>query len=254
MLIKGYDHGPLTAGEPLTDRPGFWTNHLLGWCEAGPDGGRPEPEWFGDDGADADALTEVLHNERAWPVFRVPFGDGHCAVVVYRNLDGDPGLDFLLTHPGWARAEELSSYNGDWYGSGPNWRELAHVAADVPRSGAVPGVFDPAARLLLLLPFLVDGDRHVAEAGPGIADALVGIGAPEGTAALAAGCLVRGLRPDAWHDPAWGSPLSGGDAPPPVDTALRESPLLRNAGVTVTQWKRLARALGGHGESTGVTA
>jgi hypothetical protein len=255
VLIKGYDYGPLTAGEPLLARPGFWANHLLGWCADGPGGERPEPEWFGDDGADTDAMVEVVFDEEAWPGFRVPFGDGHCAVLVYRNLNGDAGLDFLLTHPGWARAEVLSSYDGDWYGTGPNWRELAHVAGAVPRSGAVPGVLDPAARLLLLLPFLVDSDRHAAEAGPGIAGALVAVGAPEETATLTAGCLVDGLRNEVWHDPAWGSPLSGGGSPTRVDTALRESGLLRNTGVTVAQWERLARALGGHGEPhTGVSA
>ncbi|WP_277622446.1 hypothetical protein [Streptomyces sp. CB03238] len=34
MLIKGYDDGPLVAGEPLLTRPGFWSNYLLGLVRA----------------------------------------------------------------------------------------------------------------------------------------------------------------------------------------------------------------------------
>ncbi|KDN88072.1 hypothetical protein [Kitasatospora cheerisanensis] len=56
MLIKGYDLGPLVEGEWLLDRAGFWPNHLLTMCRFTPGEERPEPEWFGADGADTDAL------------------------------------------------------------------------------------------------------------------------------------------------------------------------------------------------------
>ncbi|MFF3950434.1 hypothetical protein ACFYYN_37345 [Streptomyces sp. NPDC001902] len=254
MLIKGYDHGPLTAGEPLTDRPGFWANHLLGWCEAGPSDERPEPEWFGDDGADTDALAEVLDDERAWPVLRVPFGDGHCVVLVHRNLDGDAGLDFLLTHPGWVRAETLFSYAGDAYGPGLRWRQLVHVAEAVPGAGPDEGLSDPAARLLLLLPVLTDGRRHATKALPRIAAALTAVGAPQETAALAARCLIGGPGDGIWHDPAWGSPLSGGGSRTGEGEGRPYPEPLPGLGVTAAQGERLARALGGHGEpSTGVS-
>ncbi|WP_431962189.1 hypothetical protein [Actinacidiphila sp. bgisy160] len=210
MQIKGYEGGPLTAGEPLAARPGFWANHLLEWCAAGPDGGRPEPKWFGDDGADSDALGEVLYDESAWPVLRVPFGDGHCAVVVFRNFADAFGLDFLLTHPGWAGARTLLSYDGERRGPGLGWRHLLHVAAAVPAAGPREGLTDPAARLLLLLPLLNDGRRHARQAVPRIAGALTAVGAPEETAGTAARCLVDGTADEVWHDPAWGSPLSGG--------------------------------------------
>ncbi|MEU4097545.1 hypothetical protein [Streptomyces sp. NPDC026673] len=253
MLIKGYDHGPLTAAEPLTDRPGFWANHLLGWCEAGPDGERPEPEWFGDDGADTDALAEVLLDERAWPVLRVPFGEGHCAVVVYRNLDGDAGLDFLLTHPDWMRAEVLASWDGDRFGPGLGWPELTHIADSVPDSGTAGGLLDPAARLLLLLPVLVDGRRHASVAVPRIAAALVAVGVPEESAALAAGCLVGGPVDGVWHDPAWGSPLSGGGSPAGESDGPAGPGPLPGLGLTSAQAERLTRDLGAHAEpSSGV--
>ncbi|MDX3094592.1 hypothetical protein PV417_08475 [Streptomyces sp. ME19-03-3] len=257
MLIEGYEGGPLTAGEPLAARPGFWANHLLQWCAAGPDGERPAPEWFGDDGADADALAEVLYDERARPVLRVPLADGHRAVVVFRNFADDPGLDFLLTHPCWARAETLLSYDGERGGPGLGlgWRRLLHVAETVPDAGPDEGLSDPDVRLLLLLPLLEDGRRHARQAVPRIAGALRAVGAPEETAALAARCLVDGTADEVWHDPAWGSPLSGGA---PRDTEGHGGPgrvPLPGLGVTAAQRKRLARALGGRGEpSAGVSS
>ncbi|MFE6759233.1 hypothetical protein ACFVDQ_37545 [Streptomyces sp. NPDC057684] len=68
MLIKGYD-GPLVAGESLLARPGFWSNHLMPLCSDGAGAERPAPEWFGDDGADTDALSETLFDPERWPVF-----------------------------------------------------------------------------------------------------------------------------------------------------------------------------------------
>ncbi|MFF2573169.1 hypothetical protein [Streptomyces sp. NPDC058084] len=66
---------------------------------------RPVPEWFGEDGADAEVLSEVLFDPEHWPVFRVPAEDGPGAVVIYRNLDGDYGTDYLRTHPGRSYVE-----------------------------------------------------------------------------------------------------------------------------------------------------
>ncbi|RFC77788.1 hypothetical protein DXZ75_08055 [Streptomyces sp. AcE210] len=43
---------------------------------------RPAPERFGDDGADADALSETLFDPERRPVFRVPAADGPGAIVV----------------------------------------------------------------------------------------------------------------------------------------------------------------------------
>lgn len=108
MLIKGYDVGPLVAGESLLARPGCWSNYLLAMCSDGGCAEGPVPEWFGEDGADADALSEVLFDPGRWPVFRVPAEDGPGAVVIYRNLDGDYGTDYLLTHPGRSCVEQIA--------------------------------------------------------------------------------------------------------------------------------------------------
>ncbi|WP_406016337.1 DUF6262 family protein [Streptomyces sp. NBC_00984] len=74
------------AGESLLARRGFWSNYLLAMCSDGACAERPAPEWFGDDGADADAMSEVLFDPERWPAFRVPAEEGPGAVVIYRNL------------------------------------------------------------------------------------------------------------------------------------------------------------------------
>ncbi|MEV7558954.1 hypothetical protein [Streptomyces sp. NPDC089795] len=60
MQIKGYNDGSLTADEPLLPRPGFWSNYLTAMCGDGSSAASPISEWFGDDGADTDGLSDVL--------------------------------------------------------------------------------------------------------------------------------------------------------------------------------------------------
>ncbi|MFD7853486.1 hypothetical protein ACFV6B_04210 [Streptomyces microflavus] len=207
MLIKGYDNGPLVAGEQLLARPGFWSNYLLAMCNWGTSAARPVPEWFGDDGADTDALSECLLDSEHWPVFRVPATDTPGVVVIYRNLVGDFGIDYLLTHPGRSRAQQIASWEGDLSGSGLSWRELVRLAHSPSPSAA--GVEDPAARLLLTLPLL--DDLAVPEAAAvRLGAALTSAGAPKATALSTAEHLLTHLLRRSRHDPTWDSPLSGG--------------------------------------------
>ncbi|MEV7565699.1 hypothetical protein [Streptomyces tanashiensis] len=206
MLIKGYDVGPLVPGESLLVRPGFWSNYLLAMCSDGGCAERPVPEWFGEDGADVDALSEVLFDPEHWPVFRVPAEDGPGAVVIYRNLDGDYGTDYLLTHPGRSYAEQIASWDGDFSGAGLTWLELIRIA-DNP-SLADQGVRDTATRLLLVLPLLTDPDVPETASARLIA-ALTATGAPQDTASTAAEHLLAHLTRRSHHDPTWASPLSG---------------------------------------------
>ncbi|MGW4285495.1 hypothetical protein ACWEIK_00950 [Streptomyces sp. NPDC004673] len=206
MLIKGYDVGPLVAGESLLARSGFWSNYLLAMCSDGGCAERPVPEWFGEDGADADLLSEVLFDSERWPVFRVPAEDGPGVVVIFRNLDGDYGTDYLLTRPGRSHVEQIASWDGDFSGTGFTWRELIRIA-DSP-SFAAEGVQDTAIRCLLLLPLLTDPDVPEAAKARLIA-ALVVVGAPQDAAAITAGHLLAHLTKRSRHDPAWASPLSG---------------------------------------------
>ncbi len=206
MLIEGYDADALVAGESLLARPGFWSNYLLAMCSDGGCSQRPVPEWFGDDGADADALSEALFDPERWPVFRVSAETGPGAVVIYRNLDGDYGTDYLLAHPGRSYVQQIASWDGDFRGTGLPWRELVRIA-DSPSSG-VEGVQDTAARLLLLLPLLTDPDVP-DEAAAMLTSALTVVGAPQDTASTTAEHLLAHLSRRSLHDPTWESPLSG---------------------------------------------
>lgn len=206
MLIKGYDVGPLVPGESLLAHSGFWSNYLLAMCSDGGCAERPVPEWFGEDGADVDALSEVLFDPERWPVFRVPAEDGPGAVVIYRNLDGDYGTDYLLTHPGRSYGEQIASWDGDFSGTGLTWRELIRIA-DSP-SFAAEGVQDTAIRFLLLLPLLTDPDVPET-ASARLMAALVVVGAPQDTAPITAEHLMAHLTTRSRHDPTWASPLSG---------------------------------------------
>ncbi|MCP3770154.1 hypothetical protein [Streptomyces sp. MAR25Y5] len=206
MLIKGYDVGPLVPGESLLVHPGFWSNYLLAMCGDGGCAERPVPEWFGEDDADVDALSEVLFDPEHWPVFRVSAEVGPGAVVIYRNLDGDYGTDYLLTHPGRSYAEQIASWDGAFSGTGLTWRELTRIA-DSP-SLTTEGVQDTATRFLLLLPLLTDPDVPETASARLIA-ALTAVGAPQDTASLAAEHLLTHLTRRSRHDPAWTSPLSG---------------------------------------------
>ncbi|MFD7571629.1 hypothetical protein ACFV6U_14095 [Streptomyces sp. NPDC059810] len=207
-MIKGYDGGPLAPGESLLGQPGFWSNHLMAMCDDGACAERPAPEWFGEDGADADAdaLSEVLFDPRRWPVFRMPTENGPGAVVICRNLDGDYGTDYLLAHPGSSSVEQIASWDGDFSGSGLAWLELIRIA-DNP-SPAAEGVQDTAIRLLLLLPVLTDPDLPETASARLVA-ALTVVGAPQGTVSVAAKHLLTHLARRSRHDPSWASPLSG---------------------------------------------
>ncbi|WP_316741601.1 hypothetical protein [Streptomyces sp. MK7] len=220
MLIEGYNGGPLVAGEPLVDRPGFWSNHLWGpSCDAG-----AEPEWFGDDGADADAMSEVLMDPERWPVFRVPIEGGHKATVVYRNLVGDHGIDYLFTHPSWSSARQFVGCEGALNGNTLTWRELVRIVYSPSVAG---GIEDTSARLLLLLPLLRE---HALPDGATtrLNSALKAVGTPQDTTPITAQHLLGHSAGSVWHDPMWGSPLSGSSGPP----SATGSGVLERLGIT----------------------
>ncbi|MBD3554397.1 hypothetical protein [Streptomyces sp. SP18CM02] len=212
MVIIGYGGGPAVVGEELVGRAGFWGCHLLGLCEDGACDERAEPAWFGGDGADADALAEVLFDPERWPVFRVPVEGAAPAggvAVVYRNLDGDGGVEYRRT--GAVAGGATGAVTGGATGGGTgdvrlSWGELVAVA-DGPGGGG-DGVSDRDERFLLLLPCL-RGTWEEAVARERVVAALVAVGAPEDTVERAAGHLLGHLERRAVHEPGWKSPLSG---------------------------------------------
>ncbi|MER7850316.1 hypothetical protein ABTZ03_41025 [Kitasatospora sp. NPDC096077] len=248
MLIDGYDGDPLVAGEELLSHPGFWATYLMWMCETEED--EPSAEWFGADEADADAAYEALTADGNWPVFRIPFGGGHTAVVMSRNLPDDSGTEYFVTHPDWqpGRHGHLATVDGHQAGPGLSWPELIHIADTADRTA--PGVHDRHARLLLLLPALGDGDAP-AEAAGVIAEALVQVGAPADEAPRVAALFLDNSLWEAAHWSRPGeSPLSGGEQQPFGGILRCDGPYSPRFGIQLAQgitWQQaeqLALALG----------
>ncbi|MER6979794.1 hypothetical protein [Streptomyces carpinensis] len=246
MLTNGFEDAPLVAGQELLALPGFWAAYLM-WLSQTEEYD-PVPEWFGVDGADADAAWDALSDENRWPVFQIPFAGGHTAVVLGYNLPDDPGTEYFITHPEWERHGHLATVGGHHAGPGLSWRELTHIAR-TPDHNA-PGVHAEHARLLLLLPTLGDQDMP-EEAADVVGDALARAGVP---AALASG-LAEALLADhpLWEPAEWtlpaASPLSGSQEPFPgilhCDEPMSPRCGVRLAqGITREQSDRLAHALG----------
>lgn len=136
--IPGYDGGPFRHQPELLDDHLFWLVHLH----------------LGDTrDLEAGALLSQLLGGDTWPVFTVPLTGDHRLHVVYRALEGEAGIDYLVHHPDWNAAETLAQDDGHFMGPGLSWAELT-AAAD----NGLPGgsTTDPHARLLLLLPAFGD--------------------------------------------------------------------------------------------------
>ncbi|WP_189862948.1 hypothetical protein [Streptomyces poonensis] len=148
LKIPGYMDGPLVQGTAYLDDPLFWPVHL-GTGLRGEDAQRSA---FGADWDAAMELYRRLSAESEWPVFSVPLSSGLTIHVVYRNIEGEHGVDYLIHHPAWSTAEVLAVDDGHFMGPGMAWPELLSAA----RQPATGGVADPDARLLLLFPTLGD--------------------------------------------------------------------------------------------------
>jgi hypothetical protein len=147
VLITGYEDHPLVDGTDLLAEPAFWETYL--GVGLGEDGGA--------DIDDVEELLDELMDHDHWPVFTVPLHHGAAIWVIHRNLDGDMGLDFVLSHPGWPEDLRLASIEGSFVGPGLSWPELTAIA-DNPPPDSHDGVVDPADRLLMLLPAVGDTD------------------------------------------------------------------------------------------------
>ncbi|MEV8535826.1 hypothetical protein [Streptomyces sp. NPDC051211] len=246
MLIKGFENAPIVAGEELLALPGFWAAYLMWLSQTEEHDASLYP--FGIDGADADAACDALGDEDHWPVFRIPFDDGHTALVLGRNFPDDPETEYFITHPEWGRHGHLATVSGHQAGPGLSWQELHHIAR-TPDLNA-PGVHAEYARLLLLLPAL--GDQDLPEdAATVVGGALTQAGAPAALAPHLAAALLADhplWEPAEWTLPAT-SPLSASQEPflgilhcdgymsPRCGTRLAQ-------GITRDQSNRLAHALG----------
>lgn len=191
LEITGYEDGPLVDGSRFLDLPLFWPCHLGSslWGE------EAQAVAFGPDWDDAQELYKTLSSPDKWPAFTVHLHSGYTLQVVYRNLEGDHGVDYLLSHPDWTEAATLATDDGHFMGPGLSWREL-EASAD---QGAASGVTDPNARLLLLFPMLGDADVPEA-AAPRLASALAELTIVEDPAAVARVLLENQGQ---WTPPSW---------------------------------------------------
>ncbi len=151
VRIPGYDGGPLTHQPGLLDEPLFWLGHLSS-CAHSEEG---EELLFGADYDAADDYQRRLWERAEWPTFTVPLTADHHLHVVYRTFTDDTGIDYLLHHRGWDRAELLARDDGHFMGPGLSWPELVAAADNTLPGGSTS---DPHARLLLLLPAFGDDD------------------------------------------------------------------------------------------------
>ncbi|MEU9039456.1 hypothetical protein AB0D45_31755 [Streptomyces sp. NPDC048352] len=224
--IAGYEGGPLVDGSRFLDTPLFWPCHL----GASLRGEEAQANALGPDWDDAQELSATLASPGAWPVFTVPLHSGYVLHVVYRNWDGDHGVDYLLLHPDWPRAVTLAAVDGHFMGPGLSWAELEASAG----LDATTGVTDPDARLLLLFPMLGDADVPQG-AAPRLASALEALTVVEDPAGLARTLLVnQGLwSPARWRDAhgtrvcdgshSYRNPLNGFALPAPQLAAAAEA-------------------------------
>jgi len=180
-------------GPAYLDDPLFWPVHL-GTCLRGEDVQRAA---FGADWDAAMELYRELSAKREWPVFSVPLRSAHTIHVVYRNIDGDRGVDYLMHHPTWSAVETFVVDDGHFMGPGMAWPELLSAA----RQPASEGVADTDARLLLLFPTLGDA-RLPDDATVALTTALAVLTVIEEPAEVASMLLENQGQ---WEAPHWRS-------------------------------------------------
>jgi hypothetical protein len=154
MLITGFESDPLTDGSYLLGDPAFWALHL-GIPGAGGFGDLEEA--FGVDIVEAEELDDRMLDHDHWPVFTVPLHSKGNIHIIYRNLDGDMGVDYVLAHPDWPHDLRLAAAEGCFIGPALSWPELSTIAGQPPTS-TDDTLVDAASRLLILLPALGDAD------------------------------------------------------------------------------------------------
>jgi hypothetical protein len=183
-LIPGYEEtlsGLVDFGEvsyedgALLDDVAFWAAY---YRSQSVDDDDAIADAFGLDVAAIRGMQSRLTASDRWPVFQVGLPDGARIAVVYRNLEEDYGVDYLVI-PDGAAAIRIAALEGEYQGPGISWRELVSVS----RSAIFGGW--PGQILLLLAPMLGDAAATDAKSIGVIAEALTSVGAVGRTHVLA---------------------------------------------------------------------
>jgi hypothetical protein len=167
LEIPGYQGGPYSHQPDLLREPLFLLAHLYGCVHSE----EAEEALFGADYEAAAEFQRALMEAGGWPVFALPLAAGHWLYVVYRTVEDESGVDYLVHHPEWPAVETIASDEGSFSGPGLSWAELRAAAGNGIGGGSTD---DPDARLLLLLPALGD-DQAPADAAGAVAGALAAL-------------------------------------------------------------------------------
>lgn len=153
--------------------------HSYFWCFflAGPLGaGRESDSAFDYTAADFENVQAVLGDTERWPTISLSLGGDAWMRIVFRNFEGDMGLDYVEERPG--RPAKVFDVVQDQGVSPWTWPQVLAVA-ELP---------DPrltwAQRFILMLPIL-DPQELPADAGDILHRALDGIGAGDRPALVA---------------------------------------------------------------------
>lgn len=199
MRIAGWEDYPLADGAGLMAEKAFWVAYLE--SAMGLEDMELVEEAFGIGADDSADCYERLCDPRQWPVFRIPLRSGATLDVIHRNLEDDPGIEFVLTTAQRPAPWTLATVEAGFSGPGLSWRELIG-AAETGNGDAEPenAVLSRAERLLLLLPATGDADLP-GDAVSTVATALGELGAGAGTDELAR--VLLGERPELWEPARW---------------------------------------------------
>jgi hypothetical protein len=193
ITIRGYERDEGTRhvdAAALLAQPGFWPVFLSSTAQA-----EQVHHVFPLEDGQRTAMERLLSDPQRWPVLSVrlaPAGRGmwYRLRIVYRNFDGDAGIDFLVTSDLGGTAIMIASIEGHFQGPGLCWEELQTLAA-MPDPDLTP-----AQRLLMALPLLGD-DATPSDALTQTAEALQATGGVGPTQDLADELLSH------WGRPAW---------------------------------------------------
>lgn len=182
------DFPVLTDDPERLDDPAFWPAFAFLVRES-----ETAPHAFDVDPADVEQYAaDLMLDEKRWPSITLELAAGHRMLIVFRNLEEDTGIDYLLQPADGGETLIFCLLDGHFRGPALRWSELLTVAGQAP----VPG---RAQRLLLLLPTLGDSETP-DDAIDVVAEALDDVGVlPEHRLTLARELLDNG----AWNDADW---------------------------------------------------
>lgn len=165
-------------------------------------------------------MQRALWSPDAWPTFEVPIDGGSSLVVVFRNVEDDSGVDYLVVPPGGRDCIRVATLEGGYQGPGISWDEVLRVA----NRAADP--LARAQRMLLLAPAL--GDVEVADSGgvDMLADALRAVGVQAHSEEVAELIATENLQ---WEPVEWRTTEGGIRV-----CASEESPRSMNSAVSLS--------------------